>query len=234
MASAVSLEEELRHAETYEDYLDSFITEADRTYLQDEQMARQLVEIGCLRGTVLSREEFYAKAEALDEQQRSAARSGRVCLFSPGASLCPLKCTTLVRQLFSREELLRSGCLSSIVFVRDFNAKGHEISGYMDLADRLKAEDFPAVLDGRKRLLPRPGDLSYYNWRTGVTRVKDSSHFLVLTGETAGILFRHKRDRKLLNPDPYASPGDNTKRLDVDTPELLQVVIFDHTCRKKT
>lgn len=35
MVSAVSLEEELRHAETYEDYLDSFITETDRTYLQD-------------------------------------------------------------------------------------------------------------------------------------------------------------------------------------------------------
>ena len=35
MAGPANLEEELRRAETYEDYLDSFITEEDRLYLQE-------------------------------------------------------------------------------------------------------------------------------------------------------------------------------------------------------
>ncbi|CAN0249812.1 unnamed protein product [Ectocarpus sp. 8 AP-2014] len=32
--------------ETYEDYLDSQVTETDMYYLQDEDLARQLVELG--------------------------------------------------------------------------------------------------------------------------------------------------------------------------------------------
>ncbi|CDJ47375.1 hypothetical protein, conserved [Eimeria brunetti] len=70
MGGPESLAEELRHVETYEDYLDSFLTENDRMYISDERLARDLVEIGCLKGSVLSREAFYQKAEALDRQQQ--------------------------------------------------------------------------------------------------------------------------------------------------------------------
>jgi hypothetical protein len=47
----------------------------------------------------------------------------------------------------------------TIVFIRDKNARGQEISGYIDYAYRLKAEDFEPYFAGRKRLLPRPSDL---------------------------------------------------------------------------
>src|SRR6185312_11955640 len=84
-----------------------------------------------------------------------------------------------------------------IIFIRDYNSKGQEISGYIDYAHRIKTEvhtiiaiavtpphpiaipraiassqDFSVYFkprDGKKepeRLLPKPSDLSYYNWDT--------------------------------------------------------------------
>ncbi|XP_026190629.1 uncharacterized protein C4orf22 homolog [Cyclospora cayetanensis] len=234
MTSTGALEEDLRHAETYEDYLDSFLTETDRLHLPDEKLARQLVEIGCLKGTVLSREEFYSKAEALDEQQRSEKRGPGPRVVLPAFVACPATSSVLLRQVAAREELIRCGSLSTIIFIRHMNAKGLEISAYIDLADRLKAPDFPDILAGKKKLLPRASDLSYYNWATKVLLSRDSADFLVVAGEGSGMLFRHRRDRKLINPNPGGPPGDNTKRTEVETEELLHLVFYDHTCRKKS
>ena len=46
----------------------------------------------------------------------------------------------------------------TIIFIRDKNARGQEISGYIDYAYRLKAEDFEPYFAGRKQLLPQPSD----------------------------------------------------------------------------
>ena len=39
-----------------------------------------------------------------------------------------------------------------------------EISGHIDLAHRFQTEHFTPYLTGEKRLIPRKGDLTYYNW----------------------------------------------------------------------
>ena len=54
------------------------------------------------------------------------------------------------------EQLIK---LQTIVFIRDKNARGQEISGYIDFAHRLKTEDFEQYFSGKKRLLPKPSDL---------------------------------------------------------------------------
>ena len=64
-----------------------------------------------------------------------------------------------LRELASREEANRSGKMTSIVFIRDNNQRGQEISGYIDYAHRLKTEDFEPYFSGKKKLLPRPSDL---------------------------------------------------------------------------
>jgi hypothetical protein len=51
--------------------------------------------------------------------------------------------------LAEREELVRSGKLTTIIFIRDFNNKGQEISGYIDLAHRMRTEDFVPIFDQR-------------------------------------------------------------------------------------
>ncbi|XP_020844015.1 cilia- and flagella-associated protein 299 isoform X2 [Phascolarctos cinereus] len=49
----------------------------------------------------------------------------------------------------------------SIIFIRDRNAHGQELSGYIDYAHRLKMEDFEVYFTGNRKLLPRPTDLSF-------------------------------------------------------------------------
>lgn len=54
--------------------------------------------------------------------------------------------------------------MTTIIFIRDAKKNKNEISGYIDLAHRLKTEDFKQYFEGKKVLLPKPSDLSYYNW----------------------------------------------------------------------
>lgn len=49
-----------------------------------------------------------------------------------------------VRHLAAREEMARSGKISCIIFIRDKNSKGQEISGYIDYGHRLRTDDFEA------------------------------------------------------------------------------------------
>ncbi len=55
----------------------------------------------------------------------------------------------------------------------------------------------------------------------------------VLADESAGLLFKNKRDRKIVNVDPRAHPGDNSSRTELVTDEYLQVVIYDHISRRR-
>ena len=56
--------------------------------------------------------------------------------------------------------------MTTIIFIRDKQKDKSEISGYIDLAHRMKTEDFKLYFERKKKLLPRPTDLSYYNWDT--------------------------------------------------------------------
>jgi len=58
-------------------------------------------------------------------------------------------CLLLTKALAEREELVRSGKLTTIIFIRDFNNKGQEVSGYIDLAHRMRTEDFIPIFEQR-------------------------------------------------------------------------------------
>lgn len=55
--------------------------------------------------------------------------------------------------------LLLFSFLQSIIFIRDLNPLGREVSGYIDYAHRLKTQDFEPYFSGKKKLLPRRSDL---------------------------------------------------------------------------
>ncbi|KAG6576581.1 Pyruvate kinase [Phytophthora cinnamomi] len=156
--------ESLDQFATYEDYLDSQLSETDLFYLEDEELARQLC----------------------------------------------------------------------IIFIRDKNAKGQEISGYIDYALRLKNEPFEPYFERKKKLLPKSSDLSYYNWETQTSTSNSTPNFQVIADSETGLLFKNKRDRKVVNVDPKANPGDNSTRTEIKTKEYLQVVVYDHMTRRKT
>lgn len=121
-----------------------------------------------------------------------------------------------------------------MIFIRDKNSRGQEISGYIDYAHRLKLEDFEPYFAGKKRLLPRPTDLSFFNWDTNTSTSNATPNYQVIAENASGLLFKNKRDRKILNVDPKAAtPGDNSTRKLIETSKYIQVVIYDHVTRRK-
>jgi len=214
---------------TYEDFLDSQVSPVDLYYLEDEELARQLVELG-FRGTgeVIKREEFEARKRAAEEA-RSAQRAKEEMVL---ASEAYPNLSGFLAALAEREEPNRMGKMMTILFLRHRNGKGQEVSGYIDLADRLKRDDFDQYFSGAKKLMPRHSDLSFYNWDTQVEMCNSTANYQVVTEDVNGLLFKNKRDRKIVNVDSSAkTPGDNSTRTELRTKEYLQVVFYDHVTR---
>ncbi|KAG5207787.1 hypothetical protein JEQ12_017551 [Ovis aries] len=100
----------------------------------------------------------------------------------------------------------------SVIFIRDKNSRGQEVSGYIDYAHRLKTEDFEVYFSGKKRLLPRPTDMSFYNWDSHIAVWNSTPNYQVIADNPEGLLFKYKRDRKILNVDPKI-PGISSIQL---------------------
>ena len=96
-----------------------------------------------------------------------------------------------------------------------------------------KTENLEPVFEQRKRLLPKTSDLSFYNWETQTSTSNPTPNFQVIADNEAGLLFKNKRDRKIINVDPQSDPGDNSVRTNLETHEYTQVVIYDHVTRRK-
>ncbi|KAM5339226.1 cilia- and flagella-associated protein 299 isoform 2-T2 [Glossophaga mutica] len=218
---------------TYEDYLDSQITDEDLYYLEDEDLARQLVELGG-RGTgkVVKRGDFEARKatimairKAAIEAAKLAERTQKKTLTSTSKDLQD----NFLKALAVREEDNRNG--KSVIFIRDRNSHGQQVSAYIDYAYRLKTEDFEPYFSGKKRLLPRPTDLSFYNWNSNTATCNSTPNYQVIADNPEGLVFKYKRDCKILNVDPKAPPGDDSARTPIDTKLYIQAVIFDHIFR---
>lgn len=101
--------ESLDQFATYEDYLDSQLSETDLFYLEDEELARQLVELGYRgSGETLRREEFEARKRT--ERERNAQKTNvPKPLASAGKDLSAYP---FLSALAGREDLVRNGKLT--------------------------------------------------------------------------------------------------------------------------
>jgi hypothetical protein len=151
---------------------------------------------------------------------------------------------------------------STIIFVRYKEQSGKEASAYIDYRDRLKNDNIEEIFNGKKDLVPRPTDLSYYNWTLQKVYSNDSTFFRVDAGPNERLSFRNNTDRKIinvdleflekhLNPDVKRLPIDlsigkkkkETKNKKVDDEHEFeeleneygykQIVIFDYETRSK-
>merc|ERR1712013_48060 len=147
---------------TYEDYLDEQVTERDLFYLCDEELARELVELGYRgSGDTLNRKQFEEKKREFQElNNKNILKRGRqqIELFSYGIDLSSNR---FLAELAKREELVRNGKVTTIIFIRTVNNRGQEISGYIDFGFRLMTENFRLYFEKKKKLKPKPSDLSY-------------------------------------------------------------------------
>ncbi|XP_008295503.1 cilia- and flagella-associated protein 299 [Stegastes partitus] len=230
-SAVVRFYDSLSKFKVYEDYLDSKVTEMDIFYLKSRELARELVELGH-KGTVLSREEFVerkAAAQAAEAAKSNAFynRGRPVTLASAGKELKD----NFLKALAEREEANRSGKMTSVIFIRDHNTLGQEVSGYIDYTHRLKTQDFEPYFSGKKRLMPGRSDLCYYNWKTQVSTSNSSPNFEVIYDDPNGLLFKNKRDKKILNVDPLSGSGEDSSRTFLQSDLYIHAVIYDHNIR---
>eukprot|EP00045_Choanoeca_perplexa_P023202 m.12597 g.12597 ORF g.12597 m.12597 type:complete len:215 (-) comp9993_c0_seq1:69-713(-) len=206
---------------TYEDFLDSQVQPIDLYYLEDEELARQLVELG-FRGTgeVVKRKDFEARKREVELEREAARTKGQIILEGEKhAELSPF-----LEALAEREEPHRTGKMMSILFLRSRNSRGQEVSGYIDLAHRFQNDDFGQYFSGARKLMPRATDLSYYNWSTNTSQGGSSTNYQMITDDNFSVAFKNKRDRKIVYSDPSRpSAGDNSTRTVLKTDEYLQV-----------
>ncbi|BBN04765.1 cilia- and flagella-associated protein 299 [Marchantia polymorpha subsp. ruderalis] len=242
----------IQEFDTYEDYLDSQITLTDMFYLEDLELARQLIELGYRSNAeVMTRTDFADFKAAAEQARLQALRRTPKKLFSAGKDL---EGYPFLKALAEREASMASSKL--VLAVSSFDCpcqicpgqklkvtncsvhlqillKGHEISGYIDFGERLKSEDLEPVFDRKKKLLPSPHDLSYYNWDTKIAIQNSSQNWQVIADNDVGVLLKNKKDRKTLNVDPAAPAGDLSTRTVINTKEYKHVVIFDHITRRQ-
>ncbi|KAF3851466.1 hypothetical protein F7725_013238 [Dissostichus mawsoni] len=72
---------------------------------------------------------------------------------------------------------------------------------------------------------------SYYNWKTQVSTSNSSPNFEVIYDDPNGLLFKNKRDKKILNVDPMSGPGEDSNRTFLQSDLYIHVVIYDHNIR---
>eukprot|EP00094_Tigriopus_californicus_P005765 TCALIF_05558-PA protein Name:"Similar to si:ch211-57h10.1 Uncharacterized protein C4orf22 homolog (Danio rerio)" AED:0.18 eAED:0.21 QI:0/-1/0/1/-1/1/1/0/195 len=112
------------------------------------------------------------------------------------------KKSPLIQAIQNRISEIISGHLCTLLFMqiripRKTNPDTWvEISGFIDLSSRFQKEDFVPYLVGKKDLVPRKGDLIFYNWSQGKPILKSSENIDVLVTKSK-LKLRH-RDSDIL------------------------------------
>lgn len=80
----------------------------------------------------------------------------------------------------------------------------------------MKTENFTEIFSGNKTFQLKMNDLSYFDWGQNKGYINESPNFRVQADGKEGLLFRNKRDRKMINVNPNEKePGDFTTRKEI-------------------
>ena len=201
---------------TYADFLDKFVTDEDRMYLEDEELARDVKELYAVnKGEIRNKADFERKRREIEEMNREEDTKERP-LFSLNMNY---RKGSFLDQLKERESEVRNGRKSTIIFIRYKDKKGKETSAYIDYRERLKNDEMEGVFKEGHPLLPKITDLSYYNWTTQKVNSTDSTFFRVDAGHKERLSFKNNTDRKIINVDlEYIEkhPGLDVKRIPIN------------------
>ena len=208
--------EDISKIETYAQFLDRFVTDEDRMYLEDEELARDVKELYAVnKGEIRSKADFERKKKEIEAMNQEEDNKERP-LFSLNMEY---RKGSFLDQLAERESEVRNGRKSTIIFIRYKDKKGKETSAYIDFRERLKSDEMEGVFKEGKPLLPKPTDLSYYNWTLQKVNSTDSTFFRVDAGPKERLSFKNNTDRKIINVDlEYLDkhPGLDVKRIPIN------------------
>ena len=153
---------ELDMFDSYEEYLDSKLEETERRQDAIDRAYHRLQLLWSLdpQGPLLTDKEFNRAKEALGPEEKATARGSREL-----SEVVPR-----LEQVCKQEE---SEGQHLLLYLHVVHASGAEVSGHIDLTDRLTDPDFLPELRHRGALVPVPGDLTFYNWRTSSLRLSN-------------------------------------------------------------
>ena len=208
--------EDISKIDSYAAFLDRFVTDEDRMYLEDEELARDVKELYAVnKGEIRSEADFLRKRKEIDDLNREEVAQERP-LFSLNMNY---RKGSFLDHLKDRESEVRNGRKSTIIFIRYKDKKGKETSAYIDYRERLKNDEMEGVFKEGRPLLPKPTDLSYYNWTLQKVSGMDSTFFRVDAGPKERLSFKNNTDRKIINVDlEYIEkhPGLDVKRIPIN------------------
>ena len=149
---------ELDMFDSYEEYLDSKLEETERRQDAIDRAYHRLQLLWSLdpQGPLLTDKEFNRAKEALGPEEKATARGSREL-----SEVVP-RLEQVCKEESKGQHLL--------LYLHLVHASGAEVSGHIDLSDRLTDPDFLPELRHRGALVPVPGDLTFYNWRTSSLR----------------------------------------------------------------
>lgn len=221
----IEADKRLLSFDSYEDYLDNFLSSIDECYLENPDVCRIIAELGYRNaGETLTRYQFEKRVQAVINYHLPSVNAA--ALISTGIT----KGNKLQLELAQRERSNRVGILSTIIYLRPV---GSAHAGYIDYADRLNSgTNWKQFFHGNLVLRPKKSDLCYYNWKTGIVLNNNSANYTILYS-AEGLAFRNRFDRQKLNPEPYNDPGGNYIRREFETKVYGRVIFFDHVVRQR-
>ena len=229
--------DDISNIETYSQYLDKYVTKDDLMYLEEEELARKVKELyEVQKGEIRNKDDFDRKKKELDEKNNEIEEKEQI-QFSQNMHYIKGSFLDLLKE---RESDVRNGTKSTIIFIRYKDKKGKETSAYIDYRDRLKNEEMEAVFKGGLPLIPKPNDLSYFNWNIQKVNSLDSTFFRVDAGPKERLSFKNNSDRKIINVDlEYIEnhPGLYVKRIPVviknENDDIINQVKYDDNSKLK-
>lgn len=193
-----SEEQLISRYKNYYEFLGDFIKNEDKMYLEDEDLARDVKELYEInKGDIKNEEEFNKRKKELEQrgvvdENKEKPLYSQDKIFQQGSFLF---------ELASREQEVRNGRKSTIIFIRYKDQNEREYSAYIDYRERLKTDNFEEIFNGTKDLIPRQSDLSFYSWNQKKIFSNDSTFFRVDAAPKERLSFRNNTDRKTINVD---------------------------------
>lgn len=112
---------------SYEAYLDSVASDAEKDFLEDPALIRQVLELRLRKSSVLSRDEFEIKRSEAKGNSRSIS-SSEFFTKLPHDAVSDI----VLKAVLARHDKLLAKELVSIFYIKQINEQGKQVSGFID------------------------------------------------------------------------------------------------------
>ncbi|XP_075260900.1 uncharacterized protein LOC142352284 isoform X1 [Convolutriloba macropyga] len=231
-------EELIKTCSDYEAYIAAKVTNEDLFYIENPGVIKSMLKHWAHCDEIAMENKRYlvslAEFEGIKQKQKehSSSYTSESTLKRSSIDVEQYLHSEFFLILKDKMKLIREQFIQCIIFIR-MNARHKEISGYIDLEDRLgrnkKRRD--SLINGSLPMQPNASDLSFMDWSGCQVldggQLNPTENFQIITAGT-NIKFRSKLTGFVIDPNKD-DPGRRTTRVIVENPfPYLQAEFYDH------